>query len=66
MNVHYCLFLATGISILNIHFLSEIPYLDWFFTILFPILFLFGMNRYFLVKKHIKQIISDYSESFPK
>jgi len=32
-------FLATGISILKIHFLVEVTYLGWFFIILSPILF---------------------------
>ncbi len=55
-------FLATGISILKIHFLSEITYLGWFFALLSPILLLFGMYRFFVVKKHIKRIINEYEK----
>jgi len=55
-------FLATGISILNIHFLSEIPYLGWFFSLLSPVILFFGLYRFFIVKNHIKRIINEYSQ----
>ncbi len=55
-------FLATGLSILNIHFLAEVVYLGWFFVIFSPILQLFGVYRFIVVKKHIKQIINEYEK----
>jgi len=56
-------FLATGISILKIHFLSEIPFIGWFFVLLSPILLIIGIYRYYAVKKHIKNIIEQYAQT---
>ncbi len=55
-------FLASGISIIEINFFKEIPYLGWGFVILSPILFLFGLYRFYAVKKYLKKVISEYEK----
>lgn len=50
-------FLGTGLSIININFFEDIPYLGWGFVILSPFMFLFGLYRVFYVRKFIKKAV---------
>ena len=53
-------FLATGISILNIHIFSEIPYLGWIFIGMAPIILVIGFARFRYVKRKITEMIEKF------
>lgn len=50
-------FLATGISILQIHFFDDIPYMGWGFIVISPFIFAIGFVRVIQVKRTIKSMI---------
>ena len=52
-------FLGTGISIIQINFFEDIPYLGWSFIMLSPFMFLFGLYRLISVRKFIKKTIEE-------
>jgi len=50
-------FLGTGISIIQINFFNDIPYLGWGFIVISPLMFLFGLYRLVSVRRFIKKTI---------
>lgn len=48
-------FLSSGLAIIKIKALAEITDIGYFLSLLAPIIFIFGLTRFFYVRKNLKK-----------